>query len=186
MRVKRNAHSFRTLVNAIKAGEVVVMACDTIYGLTGQVPHSENAILRMKRRPPSHPLLKLVADVESLQSLKLKEIDNPILSLWPGPFTFLFTGSDGTKEAFRIPDDVRIRELIREVGTPLYSTSVNRTGDAPMNDPSAIEFEFGDEVAVIEDAGILTGGMPSTIVDIGCRPVRILRQGAGVVPAGFL
>ena len=109
-----------------------------------------------------------------------------VLSLWPGPFTFIFPLIKGGSTAYRVPEDSFLRSLIRELSFPLYSSSVNRSGEPSLNSPDEIEAEFGKETALIEDSGIFQGRQPSTVVDLRVNPHRILRQGAGIVPQDYL
>ena len=186
MFIKRGTDSSPELAAALSARRIVVMACDTIYGLVGVAPDTEADICRIKGRGENKPFLVLIHDPVELKRLDVHRSDFPILSLWPGPFTFIFPTTAGDTVAVRVPQDPRLRDLIAKVGSPLFSTSVNRAGDAPMDDPVAIDTEFGHAVAVVEDSGVLPGRTPSTIVDLTVHPHRILRQGAGTVPGGYL
>ena len=186
MRVERNSQSFQQLIELLSRDEVAIMACDTIYGFVGKAPITEQQIREIKGRGETKPFLLLIADRENLNDLKVKlPEDSAILDLWPGPFTFVFALQEGGTIAVRVPEDERLRDLVRQVG-PLYSTSVNRAGEAPLDSPEHIEKEFGQEVALIEDSGVFTGRLPSTVVALHESSVRILRQGAGEVPSSYL
>ena len=182
----RNRDNFHKIANALKDGRVIAMACDTIYGFVGRVPDAEVAIRRIKGREQDKPFLILIAETRQLEKLNVPVPNQPILKLWPGPFTFIFKTSDGTTLACRMPKDNCLRELILELDAPLFSSSVNRSGCPAMDDPGDIDAEFGDEVAFVEDSGCLRGGVPSTIVDLTVDPHRVIRQGAGKVPEFFL
>ncbi len=186
MLLKRSNESRLKLTESLKSGEVVVMACDTIYGFTGRVPDTEDLIRAIKGRDEQSPFLRLIADISALDAVAVIPRETDILNLWPGPFTFVFPLIEGGTAAFRIPKDTSLRNLIRDLGFPLYSTSVNRSGRPSMNNPLDIEAEFGNETALIEDSGLISGGQPSTVVDLTVSPCMILRQGAGRVPSHFL
>ena len=186
MRLPRGDDSYAELLAVLRRGEAAVMACDTIYGFVGRVPDAEGAIRRIKGREETKPFLQLLPDVGAVEELGLIRPEGGILDLWPGPFTFVFRRPGGGTVACRVPEDERLRRLTADLGAPLYSTSVNRAGAESMNDPEAIEAEFGGEVALIEDSGVYAGRRPSTVVDVTERPYRILRQGAGVVPEELL
>ena len=53
--------------------------------------------------------------------------------------------------------------LLSNYGNPITSTSVNKSGNQPLNDPDLIEEEFGDEIDLLLDAGILQNNNPSKI-----------------------
>ncbi len=186
MRLVRDKNSYRALVDALTRGGVVIMACDTIYGIVGRVPDTEERIRRIKGRDGNQPFLMLLSEAAEVSQLGISAMKSPLLSLWPGPFTFIFPTVTGGTTACRVPEDARLRSLIREVGRPLYSTSVNRAGRPHMNDPLSIHAEFEGEVSLLEDSGILSNRLPSTLIDLTCRPPQILRQGSGIVPKELL
>jgi len=186
MLLKRSDHSRNLLKEHLKSGKVVVMACDTIYGFVGRVPDTEDVIRSIKGRGENSPFLQLISDTSALGEAGVVLPDTGILKLWPGPFTFILSVRGGGTLAFRIPEDKSLQQLIREVGSPLYSTSVNRSGSPSMNSPVDIEKEFGEETALVEDSGLFLDRLPSTVVDLTVNPLRILRQGAGTVPPEYL
>ena len=53
--------------------------------------------------------------------------------------------------------------LLSNYGGPITSTSVNKSGNQPLNDPDLIEEEFGNEIDLLLDAGILQNNNPSKI-----------------------
>ena len=79
--------------------------------------------------------------------------------------------------AIRVPDSLFLRRLILALGSPLYSTSVNKAGSPPLGSIEEIATQFGDEVDLIVDGGTQSEGRPSTIVDITSIPFRVVRQG---------
>jgi len=84
--------------------------------------------------------------------------------------------------ALRVPADPRLRSLLERLDRPLYSTSVNRSGQPALWRVADILGEFEAAVDLVVDAGDLPGRLPSTIVDVSRRPFRILRQGALSIP----
>ena len=185
MLVDRGAESYRLVVESLQAGKVVVMACDTIYGFVGRAPETESMIRTIKGRGDDKPFLRLLSDPAELTHHGAAVPDPSILDLWPGPFTLIFSISGGGTAAFRVPEDRRLRQIVREVGSALYSTSVNRSGSPALSEPTEIHREFGSETALVENAGELGDRVPSTILDCRRLPGKILRQGAGIVPAHF-
>ena len=186
MLLKRGKESRKLITSNLKAGRIVVMACDTIYGIVGRVPDAEDHIREIKGRKETTPFLQLLATRDSLKSTDVILPDSDILNLWPGPFTFVLATARGGTSAYRIPGDSYLRSIISDVGFALYSTSVNRSGNPPLNNPLEILAEFNDSFAVVEDSGIFLNRKPSTVVDLTAEPFKILRQGAGTVPGKYL
>jgi tRNA A37 threonylcarbamoyladenosine synthetase subunit TsaC/SUA5/YrdC len=71
--------------------------------------------------------------------------------------------------------------VIASVGRPIYSTSVNVSGEAPLVDMGDICRAFGSLVALVVRAETPLTGPPSTVVDLSGGAPRVLRQGAVVV-----
>ena len=186
MLIRRSETSFQLLATNLRAGRIVAMASDTIYGLVGKAPDTEMQIYRIKGRKFSKLLLQLIPSADVLEDLGAFLPSSDILNLWPGYFTFIFKMSSGGTASFRVPKDEYTLRLIRELGFNLYSTSANRSGEAPLNNPMEIEHVFGKVIFLVEDSGTLTTRRPSTVVDITVNPPLIVRQGAGIVPEKYL
>ena len=76
----------------------------------------------------------------------------------------------------RIPDHLFVIELVKRLDFPITSTSVNRTGEKPLNDPHAIAELFGMEVDLIIDAGILPPSAGSRIYDLTGETIETVRD----------
>jgi tRNA A37 threonylcarbamoyladenosine synthetase subunit TsaC/SUA5/YrdC len=68
--------------------------------------------------------------------------------------------------------------IVTELGQPLVTTSVNHSGSNPLSDPYAIEDEFGAQLDLVVDGGILLGD-PSTVISLVGDRIEVLRQGCG-------
>ncbi|HUX22703.1 MAG TPA: L-threonylcarbamoyladenylate synthase [Spirochaetia bacterium] len=173
------------LLPLLSRGGVTILPCDTIYGFVGRVPETEARIRAIKGRGETNPFLVLIGSVVQAEDLAAGPIDKEVTKLWPGPLTVVIRTRDGTL-AVRYPDDPFLTEIIRSLDGPVYSTSVNRTGSAPLWRINEIVAEFESDVDMIVDDGDFPAGLPSTILDITTSPYRILRQGAFQVPRNLL
>jgi tRNA threonylcarbamoyl adenosine modification protein (Sua5/YciO/YrdC/YwlC family) len=174
-------------IAAIRAGEVVVIPTDTVYGLAGDPsnPEAVERIYAIKGRPPQLELSLLAADISQLDGLV--EMDGVARSLaaafWPGPLSLVCpVGSlrlaiprSGTTLMVRVPGHALLRSLLEETG-PVASTSANRHGMPPAATAGAAESDLGGDVAGAIDGGPSTA-MASTIIDLSSRPPRVLREG---------
>ena len=174
-------------VAAIRAGEVVVIPTDTVYGLAGDPsnPGAVERIYAIKGRPPQLELSLLASDISQLDGLV--EMDGVARSLavafWPGPLSLicpvgprrLAIPRSGTTLMVRVPSHALLRRLLDETG-PVASTSATRHGMAPAATGSEAEAALGAEVSGVIDGGPGTG-MASTIIDASSRPPRLLREG---------
>ncbi len=60
---------------------------------------------------------------------------------------------------------------------PLISTSVNRTGNEPLNDPSLIIQEFSNEVDAIFYSEKKSYFEASTLIDLTTDEPKLIREG---------
>jgi tRNA threonylcarbamoyl adenosine modification protein (Sua5/YciO/YrdC/YwlC family) len=175
-------------VEVIRAGGVVGVPTDTVYGI-GVDPGNEEAIGRLfelKGRPAGRPIGVLVASIE--QASAIGDITGRAGELaeehWPGPLTLVVRSKTvlpdwvGDRDAgtvgVRIPDHPVTLALLQVVG-PLAVTSANVSGGPEtMNDVEARKV-FGDAVFYVE--GSSRGGRASTVVDMTGEGLVVLRQG---------
>jgi L-threonylcarbamoyladenylate synthase len=152
-----------------------------MYGLVGAVPDSEERIRSIKGRGDEKPFLQLLPD--SSWVAKYSPLSTPanLRKYWPGPLTLVFPTHEGGTVAFRVPDSRFLQRLLQCVSGPLYSTSVNRAGAAPLRTVQEMRREFEGDVDLIYDAGDISPGPPSTLVDLSSRPYKVLREGALVL-----
>ncbi len=174
------------LADRLRRGEVVIMPCDTIYGFVGLVPGADPVIRSLKGRGETKPFLQLADGPALVARYTAGPVPEDLAALWPGPVTAVLENASGGTTAWRVPEDPILRELVTMAGGPLYSTSVNRSGRPPLWRIADIRDEFGRDVPCIVDGGDLPGRLPSTVVDVTVRPWKILRQGAGTIPAELL
>jgi L-threonylcarbamoyladenylate synthase len=180
----------------LRAGGVVAMPTDTLYGLAAD-PFSSAAITRVfavKGRSAERAMPLVAADVDQVvrQIGPLSEVAQRLASMyWPGPLTLLVARppsipaevAGGRGEiGVRVPAHTVPRELCRVCGCLLTATSANLSGEPPSNDPDAVARSLGIAgpwgVDLLLDAGRTPGGAPSTIVDVTGRDVRLVRPGA--------
>jgi L-threonylcarbamoyladenylate synthase len=159
---------------------VAIMPCDTIYGLVGAAPGAE-ARLRVLKGREEKSFLQLIASADWLPRFGALALPEKLAGYWPGPLTLVFPLERGSV-ALRVPADPGLRELLQRLDCPLFSTSVNRSGQPALWRIADILAEFEARVDLVVDAGDLPGRLPSTIVDLSRRPFRVLRQGALSLP----
>ena len=170
--------AFASLVRILAAGGVAIAPGDTMYGLVGPAPEAEQRIRRIKGREADKPLLHLLGDPSWVSRLSDTPIPARLARHWPGPLTLVLRARAGGTVAIRVPDSQFLHDLLMALGKPLFSTSVNRAGAAPLGTVDEMRSEFEKDVDLIYDAGDQPPGAPSTLLDITGRPYRILRQGA--------
>ncbi len=176
-----------TLVDVLNSNGVVVMPCDTIYGLVGIAPETEDKIRSLKGRQEKS-FLQLIPDLQWLPRFTDSVLPEQLKAYWPGALTVIFPAGEGQTGtvALRIPDDALLLRVMEKLGKPLYSTSVNSSGQPALWRIEEIVAAFEARVDLVVAAGDRPDGVPSTIIDITSRPYRLLRRGAVDIPGGLL
>ncbi|MEV6888861.1 MULTISPECIES: L-threonylcarbamoyladenylate synthase [Kribbella] len=185
------APAYRAAVDAIEAGDLVVMPTDTVYGIAADA-FKADAVQRLmdaKGRGRDMPPPVLISVVESLDALATDVPDagrKLCEEFWPGPLTVIChaqsslmwdLGETQGTVALRVPDHENTRELLSRTG-PLAVSAANTSGKPAALDVYEAEEQLGESVAVYLDGDRVSGGQPSTIVDITGETPRVLRVGA--------
>jgi len=169
-------------------GAVLALPTDTLYGLSAAISQ-EGAVRRIasiKQAPDDRRFIMLASDIDMVEryvaSFGCLSRDQ-LAARWPAPLTVILPSGPecpawvGPTVAIRVPAWEPLRAVIERVGEPVVSTSVNRTGQSPLDEAHAIAREFGEEIdAVFERSG--SGGGASTIVDLCGKSPRVIRRGA--------
>ena len=176
----------------LRQGRILAYPTETLYGL-GVDPFREESLeglYRLKGRPAGSPLSVLVRDLAMLQDL-VEEVSPSagqlINSFLPGPLTVVLparshlpprlTGGTG-KIGIRISSHPLLTHLFERYPFPITTTSANPSGRPNARDGSQVLAYFPEGIDCILDAGTVTGGIGSTVVDVSEERPRILREGA--------
>lgn len=178
---KSDSNSEKKIAEYLKAGKIVILPTDTVYGFSGITGSAtgcyvEQKIREIKGRDETKPFIQLIAKPCDIFLYTNDKLPEKLLSLWPGALTIIVNTADGTT-AFRCPGDEWLRKVIELCGSPIYSTSVNRSGKPVLQTVHEIVTEFESEVDAIIDDGDKKDAAPSTIVRIDDGEIKIIRQG---------
>lgn len=192
---KLDKDSVKITTDVLKNGGIVIIPTDTVYGFSGIAActnkngkTTDTVIREIKGRSETKPLIQLIAKPEDIRLYTDDEIPESLLSKWPGALTIIVNIKKNAPAyetlptvAFRCPGDPWLRQIIENCNCPIYSTSVNRSGQPVLDEVSAIVAEFENEVDLIIDDGDKKGAVPSTLVSIEANKVKVLRQGSVVI-----
>jgi L-threonylcarbamoyladenylate synthase len=179
-------------VAALRAGQLVVLPTDTVYGLCADA-YRERPCRRLyaaKRRPESMPVQVLAAGLDAILDAVPEARGRSAVvarALLPGPYTLILpnparrlrwlTGTRPETIGVRVPDlPPQALEVVRRVGV-VASTSANRHGEPDPARPGDIHREILDACGAVVDAGELPG-TPSTVLDLTGPEPAVLREGA--------
>jgi len=176
----------------LKAGKIVGVPTDTVYGLAGNAFDREaiNNIFRAKGRDARKAL---IVQVETLREVKNLVVEMPnqasILAdkFWPGALTLILEAKvgiprellgGGTTIGVRIPKHALTLDLLSRLNFPLAVTSANRQGFPSPISAEDVNEQLGDKIDYLLDGGKCELGIESTIVGFNAAGIEILREGA--------
>jgi tRNA threonylcarbamoyl adenosine modification protein (Sua5/YciO/YrdC/YwlC family) len=176
---------------AVRAGGLVVLPTDTVYGLGCDAFSSDavRTLLEAKGRTASMPAPVLVGSwrtIDGLVSVVPNTARELIEAFWPGGLSLVLPhapslawelGDTRGTVMLRMPLHPVALELLREVG-PMAVSSANRSGSPPASTMDEARLQLGQSVSVYLDGGPSGAPVASTIVDLTSSTPRILREGA--------
>lgn len=183
----------RKIVGDLEKGAVIGYPTDTVYGLGCDLfnPEAIRKIHRLKKSGGKKPLSFICSDLKDISRYAF--VSNfaykTMKRLLPGPFTFILKATKlvpkiaMTKQntvGIRIPDNRICLALVKELGHPIISTSVNKPDEGLYNDPSEIEERFGKQLDLVIDGGVIVGEH-SSIIDLTEESPKVIRKGKGDV-----
>jgi L-threonylcarbamoyladenylate synthase len=178
-------------VTLVRNGGVIIYPTETVYGI-GCDPYNSEAcqrICRIKGREETKPFILLAWSLTQVEECtgKLSGTAHQLAkAFWPGPLTIVIKplkhlpvhiiGPSGGV-AFRVTSHPIAVELAQGVGSPLISTSANKTGYPPVTTYEEACALFRDDVDMILEGQQTIMEKSSTIIDLTFSPPRILREG---------
>jgi L-threonylcarbamoyladenylate synthase len=176
-------------VAAIRAGELVVLPTDTVYGLACS-PDSEEAVRALaavKGRSGEQPIALVAASIDRLLGM-LPDLDDTVVrALLPGPYTLVvhdragrfapLAGANRGTIGVRVPAlEGEAADVLAVVGV-VAATSANRHGEPDPRRLADVDPAILAAAWVRLDGGELPG-TPSTVLDLTGPDPRVLREGA--------
>lgn len=174
----------RILKEEIESGAVFVYPTDTIYGI-GCNALDESAVKQIRKIKGRYekPFSVIAPSKEwILNNCFFDKSQKKYLDKLPGKYTLIFklrskdvVSKEVSKETLgvRIPKHW-ISDMVRELGFPVVTTSVNKTGDGPITELKQIDKKLLKNIDFAIDEGKL-GNRPSRVVDLTAKKAKILR-----------
>jgi tRNA threonylcarbamoyl adenosine modification protein (Sua5/YciO/YrdC/YwlC family) len=182
-------------VEVLHAGGVVAYPTDSVYAL-GCALEARDAIERIHRAKGMAKSQRLALICPSLTTASTYALFSQTAfrlaqRIFPGPYTLVLPA---TREVPRTLTDAKRRTvgiritshpvaqaLAEELGRPLLTTSAIApdTGVA-CSDADEILDAFAKFIDVVVDSQV-TGGDPSTVLEVDGDEIRVLREGAGAI-----
>lgn len=171
------------------SGKLIAFATDTVFGVGAMYDDhfltAQTKIFQMKQRDASKPLAVLVSSFEQISPhVVLNEKINDLTKYWPGALTIIFKTNDDYFDkiahngsiGIRIPNCASAQAILNHLGV-MATTSINKSGEAPLNDISLIEEHFASFIDYLVIDEYASSGKSSTVVDARTLPYQIIRLG---------
>jgi L-threonylcarbamoyladenylate synthase len=191
MIVSVDANAVALAVDALRAGEVVALPTDTVYGLAAlpTIPDATARLFALKGRGAEAPIAVLCADtVEALGLAPPQAVTDEVRRiaerLWPGPLTLVLPrlphlgyelGEPAETVGVRCPDHALVQAITDAVG-PIATSSANRHREPTSPTAEGVAATFGAELALVLDGGRCEAP-PSTVVAVTGTAWKVLREG---------
>ena len=189
---KNNSKNISAIVSKLKAGEVIGLPTETVYGLAGRCDNKNTIenIYKIKNRPKNNPLIihysnindalnDIVADTRAI------ELAN---KFWPGPLTLVAKVKNKTicksalsrinTVAVRVPSNIIFLNILNKLNIPLAAPSANRYGKISPTSARDVYEELNGKISVILDGGNSLIGLESTVIDLTKQKTKIIRYGS--------
>lgn len=178
----------------MREGGVIIYPTDTVYAYGCDIGDKRaiERIYRLKKIERNKPLSFIFSDISELHEY-VRNISNEAFKIMkkalPGPYTFIFKASklvpgivltNQKTIGVRIPANNVALDLVRALGKPIMSASVNTSTGEYIIDPKDLEKRDKNEVDVVIDCGPKISD-PSTVIDFSDGGVRVIRKGKGEV-----
>lgn len=190
-----NPKAIDQVVQVLRRGGLIIYPTDTVYGLGCDITNHKaiEAIARIRHIKPEKANFSFICHDLSNLADYTKSIDNTTFRVLkkalPGPFTFILNASGKVPKllssnkktvGIRIPDNNIAREIVKQLGNPILSTSIRDEDDILeySTDPELIHEKYQDLVDVVIDGGY-GGNVASTVVDVTSGEFEVIREGKG-------
>ena len=177
--------------NRIRAGDVVAIPTETVYGLGGNAfdDAAVKKIFEVKGRPNDNPLIAHVHTDYDLS--KIIDYDPPYAeklrkAFLPGPLTLVYPSTGKVSPfvscgldtlAIRVPAHEGAQALLRRLDIPVVAPSANISKHVSPTSAQHVLEDFDGKIALILDGGEAKGGIESTVCDCTGEIPVVLRPG---------
>lgn len=185
------AAAVQEAVALLRAGEVVALPTETVYGLAANAlnPDAVARIYEVKGRPAHNPIICHVASRALAHRCVTGWPDRAeklARAFWPGPLTLVLprakeipdlVTAGGDTVGIRWPSHPLMQAVIAGCDFPLAAPSANLSNQLSPTAAEHVRKQLGGRIPLIVDGGQCNVGIESTVVDVSIAPPRLLRPG---------
>jgi L-threonylcarbamoyladenylate synthase len=172
----------------LKNDGVISVPTDTVYGVCARMnsEKAEQRLREVKNRPKAKSFPLMCSDLEQIRTVAETDerSEKIIRAFMPGPLTVILKKKENIPAyvnggmdtlAIRLAPGKAVKQLIEQVGCPLFMTSANQSGQPTCTSLDEIEAQCPLLDGMME--GEVHFGEASTIVDCTGEDLVILREG---------
>jgi tRNA threonylcarbamoyl adenosine modification protein (Sua5/YciO/YrdC/YwlC family) len=192
-----NAKYIQLVAGCLRSGGVVIYPTDTVYAIGCDIYQSRavERVAQIKGIRAEKANFSLICQDLSHISDFTRPFSTSVYKVMkkalPGPFTFILNANNQVPRIFqsrkktvgiRVPDNNITREIVRELGNPIISTSVYDEDEILeyTTDPELIYEKYKDQVDIVIDGGY-GDNEASTVIDCTRDEMEVMRQGKGIL-----
>ncbi len=181
------------IVDILRNGGVIIYPTDSVYGIGCDINNKKavERVAQIKGEKVKKSNFSFIFSEISETPEYIKPINRNLFKIMnknlPGPFTFILPASKKIPKILeksrknlgvRIPDNNIVRDIVRELGNPIITTSVHDDDEIIeyTTDAELIYEKYENQVDIVIDGGI-GNNEASTIVDCSDGEPEITRQG---------
>ena len=181
--VPATAENIRRAAERARAGELIVVPTETVYGVAARADSAE-AMARLYAAKGRDEAKRIALFAESIETVRAAGArvdavaERLAAAFWPGPLTMVLPNAAGDGDGYRCPDHPVAQAWLRELGGIVPAvTSANRSGSPAARTAPEAWAALAPHVALALDAGPVAMGEASTVVKIAAGDIEILRPG---------
>lgn len=185
------ARAVARAVALLRAGEVVGLPTETVYGLAANALDAAavRRVFEVKERPAENPVIVHAVGMDMVRRCVgawPAAAERLGSAYWPGPMTLVLPRSavipdvvtaGGETVGVRWPAHPLMQAVIEACGFPLAAPSANPANGLSPTCAEHVSEGLGERIQLIVDGGASQVGIESTVVDVTSGKVRILRPG---------
>lgn len=180
---------FEIAKSCLDKSQVIAFPTETVMGLGVYYNDFDayNLLNKIKCRPEDKPYTLMLSSKEEIS--KYAFLDDRSIKVierfMPGEITVLLKSKDTVPSyvthntgviGIRVPNLKELLDFLSYIKTPLLVPSANKSGEKPAMNSGEVKHIFNDEVAFVFE-GSAKGGVPSTLVDLTVKDIKIYREG---------
>ncbi len=186
-----NSKTVNTAVSILEKGGLIIYPTDTLYGFGVDATNTKAIEKLNKLKNRKDPLSIIVSSINKIQQYGIlnQESKKIVKKILPGPFTILLESINSNLSplvnessqytGIRIPNHSFPIKVVKQLGKPIITTSVNKKGNPSLKNISDMQKIFPN--IDIFKAKISLSSKGSTIINLAHNPYKIIRHGDGVI-----